>query len=121
MGQSTFSHVSRCLLVSTLAAAAFAQEARLSGNVLDATGGAVGNAKIAVTQAERNISFATLTSEDGRFILPRLPIGSYRVVCEAPGFKQFVSSGVDLTTNADVLLNITMELGSVTEQVTVMA
>ena len=109
----------RVLILCLLAAGAFAQEARLSGTATDASGGAVVNVRITLTQLERNLRFEAISSGDGRFVLPRLPIGSYRIQAEAPGFKQYVKDGVDLTTNADVLLNIAMEIGSVSEQITV--
>ncbi len=107
------------LLSAVIAGAGKAQEARLSGTVTDASGGAVPAAKIEAIQQERKLVFGATTSTDGRFVLPRLPIGSYRIHAEARGFKQYVNSDLNLTTNADVLLNITMEIGSVTEQVNV--
>ncbi|MGH9675018.1 MAG: TonB-dependent receptor domain-containing protein [Bryobacteraceae bacterium] len=101
------------------ASTAAAQEARLSGTVTDATGGALAGAHLTATQTERNLVFGTTTGSDGRFVFARLPIGNYQVKAEATGFKQYVKSDLPLTTNADALLNVTMEIGAVTEQVTV--
>jgi len=111
----------RALLLAILGfpCACLAQEARLSGNVTDASGGAISGGKITATQLERNFEFLATTTAEGRFVLPRLPIGTYQIRAEASGFKQYLKSDLILTTNADVLLNITMEVGAVTEQITV--
>lgn len=98
-----------------------AQEARLTGTVSDPSGASIGGAKVVATQAERNVSFEAATDPEGRYLFPRLPIGSYTVRAEQSGFKAFVQSDLNLTTNADALLNITLELGNVSEQVTVSA
>jgi len=103
------------------AVAACAQEARLTGAVTDASGAVIVGAAITATQTERSLAFSTMSDAEGRYILPRLPIGPYQIKAERSGFKSFVQSNLNLTTNADALLNIAMELGSVSEQVTVSA
>jgi len=111
----------RVLTALLAAATASAQEARLTGTITDSTGGAIASAKVTATLSGRNQAFAAISSAEGRYQFPRLPIGAYEVRAESQGFKAFVQSGVDLTTNAGLLLNIVLELGSVTEQVTVSA
>jgi hypothetical protein len=103
------------------AAGLSAQEARLTGAVTDQSGGFVANAKVSATQSGRNQTFRTVSSSDGRYQFPRLPIGLYRIHAETPGFKSFLQSDVNLTTNADLLLNIVMEIGSVSDQIVVSA
>ena len=98
---------------------ASAQEARVSGVVLDPTGAALVGADLTATQTERNLAFKAKSGDDGRYLFPRLPIGRYTVRAESAGFRPFVQSDLTVTTGADALLNITMELGSVTDQVTV--
>lgn len=102
-------------------AAGYAQEARLNGTVSDPSGAAVANVRIVANQAERNLPFETVTDSEGRYLFPRLPIGAYAIRAEQSGFKTFIQSDLNLTTNADALLNITLELGNVAEQVTVSA
>ncbi|MGH9660991.1 MAG: carboxypeptidase regulatory-like domain-containing protein, partial [Bryobacteraceae bacterium] len=103
------------------AGALVAQEARLTGVVSDSTGGVLVGAAITATQTARNVAFQAQTGAEGRYLLPRLPIGTYQVKAEKAGFKTFVQSDVNLTTSSDALLNITMQLGNVAEQVTVSA
>ncbi len=110
-----------CLAFLLLTVAAQAQEARLSGSVTDPIGAALANVEVTITQTARNITFKTTTAADGRYRFPQLPIGTHQVKAEAPGFKTFVQSDVVLTTNAEALLNIVMQLGEVKEQVTVSA
>ena len=93
------------VITITLCAAASlsAQEARLTGAVTDQSGGVVANAKVSATQSGRNQTFNTVSSAEGRYQFPRLPIGLYRIHAESPGFKSFLQSDVNLTTNADLL------------------
>ncbi|HUQ94036.1 MAG TPA: TonB-dependent receptor [Bryobacteraceae bacterium] len=112
----------RIAATTLLAAASLsAQEARLTGTVTDPSGALVPNAKISATQSGRNQTFETTSSTDGRYQFPRLPIGDYQIRAQNEGFKTFIQSNVNLTTNADSLLNIVLEVGSVSEQVNVSA
>jgi len=111
------------VLVSTVlllcAHSALAQEARLSGVVSDPAGAAIVGASLTATQTERNIAFSTKAGEDGRYLFPRLPSGTYTVRAESQGFRPFVQAEVRITTGAEALLNVSLRLGSVTEEITV--
>jgi hypothetical protein len=98
-----------------------AQEARLSGTVSDPSGSVLVGVVVTATQVERNVVFNATTGAEGRYLLPRLPRGTYQVKAEFAGFKTFTQSDMNLTTNSDSLLNIAMALGQVTENVTVSA
>ncbi len=98
-----------------------AQDASLRGVVSDPTGAALVGAQVTATQTERNIPATTTTGADGRYLFARLPIGNYQVTVESTGFKTYVQSDVVLTTSGEALLNITMQLGAISEQVTVSA
>ncbi len=102
-----------------LGGAAFAQEARLNGVVTDASGAVMASVKVTATLLERNLPFAAISSTEGRYLFPRLPIGTYLVEARHDGFKSYTQRGVALTTNGDLLLNITLELGNVNERITV--
>ena len=66
-----------CLGFLLLAAQAQAQEAALTGTVTDPSGAAVVGVDVTATQVERNVTFKTKSGPDGRYLLPRLPIGPY--------------------------------------------
>src|SRR5215208_7217135 len=89
--------LSAIFLMCTMIAAA--QEARLSGAVVDPTGAALVGADITATQTERNLVYQAKTGADGRYLFPRLSIGSYQVKAEAPGFRPFVQSDLTVTTS----------------------
>ncbi|MEK7404261.1 MAG: carboxypeptidase regulatory-like domain-containing protein [Acidobacteriota bacterium] len=111
------------LLFSCLAvtASCHAQEARLSGAVTDPSGSVLPNVSVTATQTQRNVSFNATSDQEGRFLFPRLPIGPYEVKAGISGFKSFQQSGINLTTSADQLLNISLELGDVSSKITVSA
>jgi hypothetical protein len=98
-----------------------AQEARLTGTITDSTGAVVTGAAITVTHTERNTAFTTASNTVGVYLFPRLPIGPYEIKAEFSGFKTYVQSGVNLTTDSDSLVNIIMEVGALSEQVSVSA
>lgn len=104
-----------------LPVAALAQEARLSGTVTDTSGATVPGVTVTVNQTGQNISFKAKSDTQGQYLFPRLPIGPYEVKAESTGFKTFVQSAVVLTTSADSLLNITMQVGSMSERISVTA
>ncbi|MGH9626911.1 MAG: TonB-dependent receptor domain-containing protein [Bryobacteraceae bacterium] len=106
-------------LGAAIALSAAAQEARLSGTVTDPSGGSLPSTQVTATQSGRDLVFRAVTGDDGRFVFARLPIGTYEIEAEATGFKRYVKSDLNLTTNADVLLNVTMEIGAITEQISV--
>lgn len=107
--------------VCMIGPALWAQEARLSGTIIDPTGAVIPGVTITVNQTQQNISFTGKSNSVGQYLFPRLPIGSYAVKAEAPGFKTFLQSALMLTTNADALLDIKMEVGSTREQISVSA
>jgi hypothetical protein len=111
----------RFFLPLLLCAIASAQEARLNGTVTDPSGSVLAGVKVTATLIERNTPFEAVTSAEGRYLFPRLPIGAYTVEVRAEGFKAYAQRGVVLTTNGDILLNIGLEVGNVTEQVTITA
>jgi hypothetical protein len=115
--------ISLAALVAALAATSPAQlnRATLTGLVTDPSGAAVVNAKITAVARETNMTFATSTTDTGNYTLPALDIGTYRISAEAPGFKRAVRDSVQVTSGATVRLDLTMELGQVSESIEVSA
>ncbi len=90
-----------------------------TGTITDAAGGVIPGAKVDVRNTETNVSESATTNESGVYVLPFLTIGHYDITASAQGFKQAVKKGVDLRVGDRVQLDFKMELGAVTEQVTV--
>ena len=95
--------------------------ATLTGRVLDIQGAVIPGVRVLVTQVETNAKFEAASGADGQYTVPFLPPGTYRVRVEAPGFKLYVRDGLKASTGERIGLDITLELGLVTETVTVSA
>ncbi|HYI94036.1 MAG TPA: carboxypeptidase-like regulatory domain-containing protein [Bryobacteraceae bacterium] len=108
-------------MLSILAELAIGQEARLSGTITDPSGASIPSVAVKATQGERQVIFQAQTDDEGRYLFPKLPIGSYQIRAEHQGFKTAVRDGITLTTSADISLNLLLEVGSLTEQVTISA
>ena len=93
----------------------------LTGIVVDQAGAAVSGAMLTITAAETNLRRTTLTSEDGTYVVPGLVPGSYAVRVELDGFRPLTREGILLTTGETLRLDLRLELGAVTEAITVTA
>ncbi len=113
----------RCALLALTGLAAFGQEFRstLSGRVFDPAGASVPNARVLATGVETGANSETVTSADGQFTLPFLAPGAYSLAAEAPGFKKFTQTGIQIGTNQKISQDIVLQVGSQTESVTVVA
>jgi hypothetical protein len=109
-----------CLLL-TLGPAAAAQQTRgtITGTVTDSAGAVVPDAAVTVTNTATNTSAATRTTGEGAYTVPFLLPGRYTVTVEAAGFKKLVRPEVEVNVGARLGLDLTLETGSITEEVTV--
>ena len=95
--------------------------ATLVGTVKDSTGSVVGQAKVTVINTATNFITETSTAADGSYYVPYLTPGDYRVKVSAAGFKEFVREGLTMRSAEVPRVDIILELGAVTESVTVNA
>jgi hypothetical protein len=114
--------VTALLAVCLLAATAFAQTStgRLIGTVSSPDGvlpGATIVVKNNQTQKEQTIT----ANDDGTFVMPQLDVGTYTVTITATGFKTYVATDLKIDVGREYSLNPTLEVGGVTETVTVTA
>ena len=102
---------------------AFAQTftGSISGLVKDPSGAVVAGAVITVTDVDKNTNYHTTSNVTGFYVVPQLPPGAYRVTAEQVGFRRHTLDSLPLSTQQSATVDITMELGSVTEQVQVTA
>ena len=91
------------------------------GTVEDATGAVVPNAKVTVTEKATGFSRDTVTDVSGNYSVPSIPLGSYSVKVAVNGFKTLTRSNVAITANSTVRINGKLEVGAVTEQITIEA
>src|SRR5512135_3380672 len=96
-------------------------EATISGIITDPHGAVIAGAEVAATNVDTGVKTAARTNESGFYSLRSLPIGSYTVEADLSGFRRHVRNGIALTTGQALELNIALELGAVSETVTVSA
>lgn len=109
------------LTLFAVAATAQIETARIQGIVTDASGAVIPGATVRFIQVATNQVQQTQTAANGFFQSVPLRIGEYRVEIETEGFKKAVRSGVILELEQTAQLNISLELGAITETVDVTA
>jgi Carboxypeptidase regulatory-like domain/TonB-dependent Receptor Plug Domain len=95
--------------------------AAISGRVTDQTGAAVSGATVTAKDTDMGISRVTVTDAAGRYELPALPLGPYEVEAAKSGFAGAIRSGILLVVGQDATADLTLKVGSVSEQVKVIA
>ena len=95
--------------------------ARISGTVKDPTGAVVPGAQIAVLETATGIKTETKTDSAGFYSFPSLPVGHYDLEVKASGFRDFKQTGLILDVNTALTVDIPLELGEATQEVTVNA
>lgn len=104
-----------------LATAALAQFAQVTGRVTDGSGAVVPDVKITIVNTGTGLSRDTATNELGYYTLPLLPPGAYKIAAEKAGFGGKQRTGIVLEVDQRAALDFTLEIGAVTQQVTVEA
>ena len=98
-----------------------ADTALIVGTVSDGTGAVVPGTDLTFAHLATGTEYTTQSNETGNFRSPPLRIGEYIVIAEAEGFKQYSGSGVNLSIGDTRQLDITLEIGAVTEVIEVEA
>ena len=91
----------------------------LQGVVRDQSGAVVSGATVTARNPATNSSKETTTNQDGAYLIVNLVPGDYEVTVEAPNFKKAVLPGVTLTVGQRADLDVALEVGQVTEVVTI--
>src|ERR1700730_2731225 len=111
------------LLVNTVlcASPAYAQVsgANLTGTVKDPSSAIIPNAQVSITDAATGIVRTVSTDVAGFYSAPNLLPGNYEVRVTAPGFSTQVQKGITLTVGAQQRLDITLQVGQVSQTVDV--
>ncbi len=104
-----------------LSGMALAQETRgsITGRVIDGGGGIINDAKIEATNLSNGVTVSSLTNESGSYEIPYLLPGQYRVTAGASGFSKRAIENVELRVNDRLKLDFTLEVGKVSETITI--
>src|SRR5947209_18510920 len=95
--------------------------ATIVGTVTDSSGAVVPDVSVTVTSEGTGLTRKTLSNQSGNYAVPLLPVGVYSVIAEAAGFKKKTTTGIVLDVNQEPRVDIVLELGAVTDSVTVSA
>jgi Carboxypeptidase regulatory-like domain len=112
------------VLFAFVPAALFSQSAStgtVAGTVTDPSGAAVAAATVTLTDKATNIPRTVSTNENGRYILVDIPAGTYDLTVNKSGFRLSKLSGQAVNVGTTLTLNVTLEVGAVTESVEVTA
>src|SRR5215469_990636 len=93
--------------------------ARLTGTVLDESGGAVKGASITLHQPETNRSYQTTSNDSGYYAITNIPPGIYELTVAFKGFATSIRKGVELTVGQSATIDVTLKIATAAEQVIV--
>jgi len=95
--------------------------ANLVGTVKDSTGAVIPAAKITVSNPEKGFMRSLVSNAAGEYSAPRVPIGDYVITAEVPGFQKLLRSGITVGVGETLRVDLTMVVGQVNQEVTVVA
>ena len=93
----------------------------VTGHVFDPSGAAVGGAKITMTATTTGAVYNTLADTAGIYRLPFVAVGEYSLTSEKAGFKSYIQTGITVVIDEKATLDIKLEIGALTQSVTVTA
>jgi hypothetical protein len=93
----------------------------ITGVVHDPAQAAVVGAKMQITNVQTNFSQVTTTATDGSYHFLALPAGSYRITATSAGFKPYTATDITLQVNDQLRIDITLQVGTVKEEISVSA
>jgi len=108
-----------CLLFVSLTMFAQSDRGTITGTVSDTTAAVIPGVAIVAVNVENSARYETVSTETGNYTLPQLPAGPYQLMAELPGFRKYVRQGITVLVAQTLRLNVTLEVGSNTESVTI--
>src|SRR5882672_10945949 len=119
-------YASKMLRVIALSFSLFAMErlamsqlptATILGTVKDSTGAVIPGAAITAKNVETGLTRTGVSAEDGSYRFSALPVGSYEVRVELPGFRTGVRSGLTLAVSEEAVVNFALQAGAIDQTV----
>ncbi len=107
------------LLVSTVAAFAQTGTSNITGTVRDTNGAVVPGAAVTAKNEATGVSSTQTTTDSGLFAFSSLPVGKYTITVEKQGFKTLQKTGNVLEVGTPLAVDLALEIGQVSETVTV--
>ena len=110
-----------CIL-ALLGASVFGQDmGAINGQVFDPTKAAVPSATVEAVNQDTSFSRKAVSNPEGAFFIRALPPGRYNLIAQVSGFKTFTQTGIQVSVGQNTRADVRLEVGAVTESVTVQA
>jgi hypothetical protein len=113
------------LLAVLVPVTAFAQSQAINGTIegtlKDPSGGLMPGVTVTIRNMDTGAERVVVTNLQGVYRAPLLPLGTYRVTAELSGFKKFDQTGIALNAGDTKIVDMTLEVGAMTEVVSVTA
>jgi hypothetical protein len=93
----------------------------ITGTVSDPAGAVVPGAVVHARNTETAAEYQTLTTATGNFALAQVPVGNYDVSVGSSGFSRYLQQGIRVAVAQSLRLDVTLQIGSTTESITVTA
>src|SRR5713226_10375957 len=91
----------------------------ITGTVKDVSGAAIVGAAVTVKHVDTGLTRTVEADASGNYSVPSLPVGEYELTAEKMGFQVEVRRGINLVVAQEAVVNLTLQVGSVVQQVTV--
>ena len=111
--------ISALLTLTLVTSGAAAPTGRIFGSLTDPSGAVIGSATVVALEEQTGRQQSTTSDAVGGYLFVNLPVGTYTISANSPGFKTFRQSGVVLLVDQQVRLDIKMNVGEVSETVSV--
>jgi len=109
------------LFVASLSIAQVKDLGTFVGTVKDLEGTVLPGVTVTATNVDTGLKQSTITNDQGRYRLERIPIGTYNLSASLAGFKTMVKEGLVMQAGAELKVNFGLEIGKIEEQVTVVS
>src|SRR5438309_2068006 len=93
----------------------------ITGLVTDSTGAVIPNAVVVATNTLTGVKAQTVTSNTGNYVIPNLQVGPYELGVAISGFKGITRSGISVSSNDNLRIDVTLEVGQTSERIIVSA
>ena len=93
--------------------------AQINGNIADSSGAVLPGVTVVAIQTDTGSRREVVTDEKGAYALLNLPIGPYRLEATLAGFRSYAQTGIVLQVNSSPIINVTLQLGQLSETLTV--
>src|ERR1700761_4001047 len=91
----------------------------IAGTVKDPAGRAIANAEVTLRESGTGVAYENRSDSKGLYTFPVLPVGHYDLVVTATGFSSYARTGIALDTNAALTIDAPMQVGGLTQTVSV--